>query len=94
MRFVPATALALAGAVCVATLHAAPQAAPDTSRKVPGGGISAPGWQGKIDASEASKGAKVEDSKFVMQGNEIHLHNGPAAILPDFRLPISSPMAW
>jgi hypothetical protein len=80
MRFVHATALALAGAVCVATLHAAPQAMQDTSRKVPGGGISAPGWQGKVDASEASKGAKVEDSKFVMQGAEIHLNNGPAAI--------------
>ena len=80
MRFVHATALALAGALCVATLHAAPQAMQDTSRKVPGGGITAPGWQGKVDANEAAKGAKVEDSKFVMQGGEMRLNNGPAAV--------------
>jgi hypothetical protein len=80
MRFVHATALALAGAVCVATLHAAPQAMQDTSRKVPGGGITAPGWQGKVDAAEAAKGLKIEDSKFVMQGGEMRLNNGPAAV--------------
>jgi hypothetical protein len=80
MRFVHATALALAGAVCAATLHAAPQAMQDTSRKVPGGGISAPGWKGKVDAAEAGKGAKIDDSKFAMQGAEIKINNGPAAV--------------
>ena len=80
MRFVHATALALAGAVCAATLHAAPQAMQDTSRKVPGGGIAAPGWQGKVDAAEAAKGAKIDDSKFAMQGSEIKVNNGPAAV--------------
>lgn len=93
MRFVSATAaLALAGALSIAQLHAqqtttappAPKPAPmnmqDTSRKVPGGGITAPGWQGKVDAGEAAKGAKIEDSKLVMQGDEMRLNNGPAAI--------------
>ncbi len=90
MRFVSATALALVGALSIAQLHAqqAPPAAPkqapmnmqDTSRKVPGGGIKAPGWQGKVDATEAAKGAKIDDSKFVQQGNEIQVNNGPQAI--------------
>jgi hypothetical protein len=80
MRFTSATALAFAGALFVAHVHAAPQAMQDTSRKVPGGGITAPGWQGKVDAGEAAKGAKIEDSKVVMAGTELKFNNGPAAI--------------
>jgi len=80
MRFTSATALAFAGALFVAHVHAAPQAMQDTSRKVPGGGITAPGWQGKVDAAEASKGGKIEDSKVVMAGAELKFNNGPAAI--------------
>jgi hypothetical protein len=80
MRFVSATALAFAGALFVAHVHAAPQAMQDNSRKVAGGGIKAPGWQGRVDANEAAKGAKIEDSKVVLQGSEIQINNGPAAI--------------
>ena len=80
MRFTSATALAFAGALFVAHVHAAPQAMQDTSRKVPGGGITAPGWQGKVDAAEAAKGGKVEDSKVVLAGGELKFNNGPAAI--------------
>jgi hypothetical protein len=80
MRFVSATALAFAGALLVAHVHAAPQAMQDTSRKVPGGGIKAAGWQGRVDAGEAAKGGKVDDSKLVLQGGELQLNNGPAAI--------------
>src|SRR5258708_36735296 len=90
MRFSTATALALAGALSIAQLQAqqaAPAAAPkqapmnmqDTSRKVPGGGIKAAGWQGKVDAGEAAKGGKIEDSKLVLEGGELQLNNGPAA---------------
>ena len=80
MRFTSATALALAGALFVALVHAAPQAMQDPSRKVAGGGITAPGWQGKVDAGEAAKGGKIEDSKVVMAGAELKFNNGPAAI--------------
>jgi hypothetical protein len=82
MRVVSATALAFAGALFVAHVHAAPQAMqmPDNSRKVAGGGIKAAGWQGRVDASEATKGGKIEDSKVVLQGTEIQINNGPAAI--------------
>src|SRR5258708_35261677 len=92
MRFVSATAtaLGLAGALSLAPVHAQPpttQTTPprpagmqETSRKVPGGGITAPGWKGKVDANEAAKGAKIEDSKVVLKGTEIQINNGPAAI--------------
>jgi hypothetical protein len=80
MRFTSATALALAGALFVAHVHAAPQAMQDPSRKVAGGGITAPGWQGKVDAGEAAKGAKIDDSKVVAAGSELKFNNGPAAI--------------
>jgi hypothetical protein len=52
--------------------------AQDASRAVAGGGISIPGWAGKIDASEAGKGAKLEDSKLAKMGNDMHVTTGPA----------------
>src|SRR5258708_17245159 len=93
MRFVSATAtgLALAGAMSLAQLHAqqttpqtttakpAPMQMQDTSRKVTGGGITAPGWQGKVDANEAARGAKIEGSKVVLRVTEIKINNSPAA---------------
>jgi hypothetical protein len=84
MRFVSASALALAGALCVGQVHAQQAAAPaapqDPSRKVAGGGITAAGWKGKVDAGEAAKGGKIEDSKFAQAGAEIQINNGPAAV--------------
>ena len=64
-------------AVLTATL-AVPAAAQDASKAVAGGGISAPGWLGKIDPSEAAKGAKLEDSKLVTMGQGLHVTTGPA----------------
>jgi hypothetical protein len=63
----------------VAALLVAPAVgtAQDASRAVAGGGISAPGWMGKIDASEAAKGAKLEDSKLVTMGQGLHVTTGP-----------------
>ena len=91
MRFVSASAIALMGALCVAQVHAqqaAPAAQPaapaapqaDASRKVAGGGITAVGWKGHVDAAEATKGATINDSKFAQQGSEFRINNGPAAI--------------
>ena len=85
MRRVYATTLALVTALSVVSMQAAQQAgaaAPqgDASRKVAGGGITAPGWKGKVDANEASKGATINDSKFAAQGPELRINNGPAAV--------------
>ena len=54
--------------------------AQDASRAVTGGGISVPGWQGKIDAQEASRGAKLEDAKLAREGNALHVTTGPAVV--------------
>lgn len=54
--------------------------AQDASRAVAGGGISAPGWMGKIDANEAANGMKLENSKFVTMGSGLHVTTGPAAV--------------
>jgi hypothetical protein len=45
----------------------------ETSRAVAGGGISAPGWEGKTD-----KGEPVSDAKFVQEGDSLHVTTGPA----------------
>jgi hypothetical protein len=76
MRFVSATALTLAGALCVAPLFAQQ----DAARKVPGGGIIGSGWQGKIDANEAAKGSVLNDSKFEAKASAITINSGPAGI--------------
>jgi len=54
--------------------------AQDADRSVSGGGISVPGWKGRIDARAASQGKTVNDSKFAMSGGKIDLKIGPAAI--------------
>src|SRR5262245_1921889 len=64
------------GAVLVAPLASAQ----DASRAVAGGGISAAGWMGKIDAREAQKGAKQEDSKLQTMGPGLHLTTGPSVV--------------
>ena len=50
----------------------------ETSRSVAGGGISVPGWAGKIDASEQRQGKTINDAKFALDGNAFHVVTGPA----------------
>ncbi len=50
----------------------------ETARSVAGGGISAPGWTGKIDANEAKRGSTLDNGKFVKEGNAYHVTTGPA----------------
>ena len=52
--------------------------AQDAARAVAGGGISVPGWQGKIDPAEAGRGGKLEDAKLAKEGNNLHVTTGPA----------------
>jgi hypothetical protein len=67
--------------IAVASLALAAQAgAQDASRAVAGGGISAPGWMGKIDESEAAKGLKLENSKLVTMGSGLHVTTGPQVV--------------
>src|SRR5437868_563420 len=48
------------------------------SNKVAGGGISVKGWQGKVDAKEATAGLKLEDAKLTKEGDKLHVTTGPA----------------
>jgi opacity protein-like surface antigen len=77
MRLVHASACALAIALLVPAVRSVQ--AQDADRKVAGGGITAKGWQGKVDAGPAKKGMSVADSKFDQEGSALHLHVGPAA---------------
>ena len=80
MRRVFATTFAIVTALSVASMPAQQPPSADASRKVAGGGITAAGWKGRVDPNEASKGGKIEDSKFAQVGSEFRLNNGPAAI--------------
>lgn len=82
---VPAVHAAQGTAPAAAPAQAKPQTAPpaaapmETDRKVAGGGITAAGWQGKIDAGAAKQGGTINDSKFAEEGGAYHLTVGPAA---------------
>jgi hypothetical protein len=76
MRRVHCSALALA-AVALLPRFVVAQGG-ETSRAVAGGGISVPGWMGKIDANEASRGQKLENSKLTAEGSALHVTTGPA----------------
>ena len=70
-------ALAVVAVAAVPAVSSA-QGMGETSRAVASGGISAPGWTGKIDASEASRGSVLENSKLAAEGSALHVTTGPA----------------
>ena len=54
------------------------QAQSETSRSIEGGGISVPGWTGKVDPNEESSGKTVKDAKFAPEGGGFSVTTGPA----------------
>ena len=50
----------------------------EANRVVADGGIKVEGWKGVIDASEASSGAKLENSRLAKDGDALHAVTGPA----------------
>jgi hypothetical protein len=66
----------VAVAIMLAPRLAAAQA--EASRSVAGGGITVPGWQGKIDAREAGQGQSLNDAKLAREGDALHVTTGPA----------------
>lgn len=73
--------LALVAAASPLGAQAAQQAAKDNdpTHKV-AGGISAAGWQGRIDPQAERRGMKLDDAKFASMGSGYHVTSGPAAI--------------
>jgi hypothetical protein len=76
MRFVYASALALAVSALVAPAVRTQE--PEASRKIAGGGITVPGWEGKVDAPSEKAGESVKDAKLEKQGDALHVVTGPA----------------
>jgi hypothetical protein len=62
----------------VAFLPTAIFAQDETSRSVAGGGISVPGWTGKIDANEERSGQALNNAKLAKEGDALHVVTGPA----------------
>src|SRR5690606_40301776 len=50
----------------------------DAARTVEGGGISVAGWSGRIDASEASQGQVLNNSRLASEGSDLRVTTGPA----------------
>lgn len=50
----------------------------EQTRSVAGGGVSVPGWTGKIDPQAERRGMKLTDSKLAKEGNALHVTTGPA----------------
>jgi hypothetical protein len=69
---------ALSTATLALVLAVPAQAQNEASRTVAGGGISAPGWMGQIDAQEARRGSTLNDAKFAVMGKGFHITTGPA----------------
>jgi len=77
MRLVHASAVAITVALLIPTVHGQ-QPAQDADKKVAGGGITAKGWQGKVDANN-KQGLTITDSKFAPEGSGYRITTGPAA---------------
>ncbi len=84
MRLVYGSAFAMALATLVPLTPAAQApaaqapAAQETNRSVAGGGITVPGWSGKIDGSAEKQGQSIKDAKLSQDGKDLHVVTGPA----------------
>jgi hypothetical protein len=77
MRSALIALLALASTLAVSpAAHA--QAEAEKSRVIAGGGITVPGWTGKVDANEEKAGQTLNNAKFAQEGSAIHVVTGPA----------------
>jgi hypothetical protein len=78
MRYVFVFALALFAVALVPITNFSQGAQNETSRGVAGGGISVPGWTGKIDAKEEAGGMTLNSAKLTKEGDALHVTTGPA----------------
>jgi hypothetical protein len=80
MRSARRTTFAVAACLAVLTpcLARAQAPAEEKARSVAGGGITVPGWQGKIDADAEKQGQTVNDGKLAPEGKGMRVTTGPA----------------
>jgi hypothetical protein len=77
MRYLAALALVAVAVLSIPSTNFS-QGGQDASRTVVGGGISVPGWTGKIDAKEAAAGMTLNSAKLSKQGDALLVTTGPA----------------
>ena len=73
-RFRPLMAAVLAASLALT----ASLTAQDEARVIAGGGISVPGWTGKIDANEEKAGQVLNNAKLAPEGAGMRVSTGPA----------------
>ena len=78
MRYLTALALTLLVVGSLSSSHFSQTNQNENSIGVAGGGISVPGWTGKIDAKEAAAGLTLNSAKLAKDGNALHVTTGPA----------------
>ncbi len=71
-------ALTLLALVILPTTNFSQGGPMEASRGVAGGGVSVPGWTGKIDAKEEKAGMTLNSAKLVKEGDALHVTTGPA----------------
>jgi hypothetical protein len=75
MRFTHGSVLAAALVMLVSPVVGARQ---DAAKAVAGGGISVPGWAGKVDPNEEKAGQTLNNAKLAKEGDVLHVTTGPA----------------
>src|SRR5438309_9484966 len=78
MRRTYVFALALLAVILIPTAAFSQESPMEASRSVAGGGVSVPGWTGKIDAKEEASGMTLNSAKFAKEGDAFHVITGPA----------------
>ena len=78
MRYVAAFTLVLLAVMLLPRTNFSQGGQDETSRGVAGGGISVPGWTGKIDAKEEAAGLTLNSAKLAKDGDALHVVTGPA----------------
>src|SRR6266446_7749431 len=78
MRRTYVFALALLAVILIPVIALAQGTPMESSRAVAGGGVSVPGWTGKIDAKEEAAGMTLNSAKFAKERDAFHVITGPA----------------
>src|SRR3989449_1507217 len=71
-------ALALLAVILIPSAAFSQDTPMEASRSVAGGGVSVPGWTGKIDAKEEAAGMTLNSAKLTKEGGAFHVITGPA----------------
>jgi hypothetical protein len=77
MRMIRSSHFAFAIAMLLPAMAPA-QNPTEVSRSVQGGGVSVPGWTGKVDASEEKAGQALNNAKLAQDGKDLRVTTGPA----------------